>query len=270
MDNDRACDYCFATGHDLARCPVRKQEVLLRYVSGETYAAIGADLGLTRERVRQIVVRQAGPDLDAVELARSARAAARKAELDSLRVRVVDLLRREPGLSCPEVATQLEASQVDVRAALGEDAGRLLVRHSSHRDPVFTRADLLAGMRRAAEWCGTDVLSGGDYDRAVAALGGLASSVRILQVFGSWNAAREAAGLATRHTRRVYTRRWTPAEMLGFVARYLEAEPRGTFAGYVAWASANDAPSGQTVRNTLGGWGAVKTAAVPLVLAAQR
>ncbi|MGY1792792.1 sigma factor-like helix-turn-helix DNA-binding protein [Geodermatophilus sp. SYSU D00525] len=260
------CAYCNDTVHTAPGCPDRKRVMYERYVDGETYDSIGRDFGVTRERVRQIVAAVAGPGVRAADQARAARREARERELTALRSRVMDYLRVNPGASRHEVADHLGCRPDEVSIVLGPDAGRLLVRDPATMDRVYTRSQVLEGLRRAAAWLGTPTMSSGDYDRAYRALGGMPSGVRILQLFDTWNAALTEAGLPVNAPRRQYSRRWSEAEMLQCVVDYLADDgSTGSIEDYGNWAREHGAPSGQTVRNTFGSWTAVKSAALPLL-----
>ncbi len=140
------------------------------------------------------------------------------------------------------------------------------------RTPVFSDDDLAAGLRAAAAEVG-EPLAVGAYDawRAGGADGGAAahphaSSTLVIRRFGSWNAACAAAGVATNKTRST-SRRWSDDDVLGIVARYLdedaEAGGSGSYAGYVAWARAQDGtvPSGPTLRQREPKWNELKARA---------
>jgi hypothetical protein len=129
------------------------------------------------------------------------------------------------------------------------------------RAPEFSEDAILGGLRQAAAELG-EPLSSDKYD-AYCVEHGLVSSVRIIQRFGTWNAACAAAGLETRRGRENYARRWTEDEMAGYVADYLELpDSTGSYSGYADWAKSVDgAPSGQSVRNAFRGWANAKSAA---------
>lgn len=66
----------------------RNQRILDRYADGATLQEIGAELGVTRERVRQIVVKLGGANAEA---SRAARQAAKRAEAERQRDSFLDL-----------------------------------------------------------------------------------------------------------------------------------------------------------------------------------
>lgn len=124
---------------------------------------------------------------------------------------------------------------------------------------------ILAALRSAAAVAGTP-LSAERYDAIWRDHGG-ASAARVIQRFGSWNAACAAAGLATNRGRAAYRRSWTRESLLAAVADYLVSEgAAGSYADYARWArTTQGAPSAQTVRNYLGSWGSAKEDAAALL-----
>lgn len=84
------------------------------------------------------------------------------------------------------------------------------------------------------------------------------SSMRIMQIFGSWRAACELAGVeAPKPIRPNYERRWTERELAEVVARYLmEPQFRGAIQHYDSWRqqvqNADEIPSSGTLKNYLG------------------
>lgn len=159
-----------------------------------------------------------------------------------------------PGCARGDVAAACGLTPQQVGDLLGADAGRLLTDVRA-REQDFTDDDITGALRSAAAELGTP-LSAARFDAAH----GEPSSARIVQRFGSWNSACEAAGLATRAARANYVRGWTQDTVLDAVAHYLgSADAAGSYAGYAAWASRTPgAPSGQTVRNYLGTWSQAK------------
>ena len=119
----------------------------------------------------------------------------------------------------------------------------------------YAEADLIEGLRSAAEHAGVP-LTVKQYDcYRHAHRPDLASGIWVIRHFGTWRAACERAGLAANSTRSTSSK-WTDAELLRAVADYL-AEPGGTgsYAGYQDWASSTDgAPSGALLRSRFGTW----------------
>ena len=129
------------------------------------------------------------------------------------------------------------------------------------RQEAFSDDDILRAIREAARRCG-EPLSHARSD-AVAREVHAPSSARVVQRFGTWRRACQAAGVAVGATVREYHPRWGREQVTAAVAGYLAEEGSlGTYADYEHWARQSpDRPSGATVRNVMGGWSAAKAAA---------
>ncbi|TCJ22188.1 homing endonuclease associated repeat-containing protein [Nocardioides jejuensis] len=125
------------------------------------------------------------------------------------------------------------------------------------RTPTFSDETITAGLRAAAADLG-EPLAVGAYD-AWRTSREAASSTLVIRRFGSWIAACTAAGVATNKTRST-SRRWSDDDVLAIVARYLAEDPgSGSYAGYVAWARAQESvPSGPTLRQREPKWNELK------------
>lgn len=135
----------------------------------------------------------------------------------------------------------------------------------SPSDATYTDAAILEGLRRAAAVHG-EPLTVSAYERFFAAHQ-LASPVRVIQRWTTWNQACTAAGLRVNATPAGPKKRWTGEQLLGHVADYLESPgATGSYADYRAFASGTQgAPSAQTVRNAFGSWSAARDAAREIV-----
>jgi len=150
---------------------------------------------------------------------------------------------------------------MSARRAAGPDGGA----GDGSRPRELSDEQVLGALRAAAGDVGTP-LSAAGYDQVWHAYDGL-SSARLIQRFGSWNAACTAAGLPTNAGRTAYRRSWSREQLLGAVAEYLRSEgATGSYTGYDAWSRQTaGAPSGQTVRNYLDGWASAKAGARELI-----
>lgn len=126
-------------------------------------------------------------------------------------------------------------------------------------DPTAIQA--LNALAAVAGLLGQDHLSKTEYDKVRCAVPGAPSSVRITQVFGTWNQACQAIGLAVNRAQTAARSRWRQAEVARLLATFLSQSAAGTYRDYARWARSTGAPSGQTVRNAFGSWSAAKTAA---------
>ncbi|TIC83618.1 DUF3883 domain-containing protein [Nocardioides sp. GY 10113] len=223
----------------------RETEMLRRALGGEDFTVIGKAHDVSREWVRQVVKKHTG--LSAKDL-QSAREAARhqfkvqrlRDEATDANLRLDDLAERS-GLTVREVETVLGPAEAARR------------RRGRNVTTAMERGQILTDLARVAALPGGSPLSGPFYDRNRE--DGL-SSARIVQVFGAWSTACEAAGVeAPSAPREKYDRGWSREDCLRWVLDYLQQADRPTAAGYEQWARDRDgAPSGGTVRLRCGKW----------------
>ncbi|MGI8596290.1 MAG: homing endonuclease associated repeat-containing protein [Thermoleophilaceae bacterium] len=240
----------------------RGEEIVRRRTSGETLAQIGASLGISRERVRQIAKSSGGPDGR-----RAGEARRRQARKQAYANRTAILEAWRAGINAREIASQQHMSMREVedfiRAEAGEQdlAARTLAKVKS-RTPaacVFSDAELVDAVRTAAGST-RGLLSSAEYGR-IARTRGLPSLQTLTNRLGSWNEALAAAGSAPPAAHRSYTRRWTEESCLDAVRRVAVEEGRlPTVQRYEAIAKGRgDLPSSATVRLRLGTWTSVLT-----------
>lgn len=224
----------------------RNAEMVRRALAGEDFTAISKSYGLSRERVRQVVrevTGLSGRDLGDVRLA------TRGAVKEQL---ARDIAATEPNSSSVEIANRagITTFRVDVLLGPAEAARR-------RKDRVVTDAtagdESLDALRRVAAMSKGRPLSGPFYD---AHRGGSLTSTRIIQVFGTWTAACQMAGVEPQTSvRSDYTQRWDRLDCLKWVATYLETTNRPSFARFDEWVRHQDgAPSAGTVRLRCGKW----------------
>jgi AraC-like DNA-binding protein len=252
-----------ALGNPAARTRLaRDTAIAARRAEGLTLEAIAHEFGMTRERVRQIVAERGGADLAEV---RRVRAAHGERARQSLRDRCLEHLASHAGMTLEALATAVGARPGDVRSALGSDARRLLAARPQRPRQRVSDEELLGELRLAAGLI-RGPLTGSAYDRIARGLG-LHSRMHLIHRFGTWIGACERAGVTPGQPRRAaYQRAWTAVEMAAWVARYLrQPDSRGTFGGYSEFARrTSGAPSGETVRVTIGPWSVVKAEALRL------
>lgn len=190
---------------------------------------------------------------------------------ESAQLELVAWLTDHPGSSVDDAQQALAWSKSRLARAMTDEARRLAVRHRTGSSRRWSEEEILEALRQA--WAiissqqGLPALSYARYNQLVhdEIIEG-PTSVRVLQVFGSWADAAERAGVpAGRKPNRTFTSAWSDEEILNDVRRYL-ADPstRGSFAGWDAWKKANAprAPSGAMIRNRLGNWSEIKATAL--------
>lgn len=235
---------------------------------GATLKQIGDAYGLTRERVRQIL------DLNGAATSRDA-ADARQERKDkdeaTARAGVLLHLLANPGHTCEQVAAAT-GQPVERITSLARHAGALALLGDAFAGGmrgsarVFTDADLLTWVRRAAGEVNRPYLSTIAYRRWRTTKTGAPSVALISQRFTSWVAACTAAGVIPGEPRRAaYTRAFSDQELVGAVATFLTSSPPSSSAGnYDRWRAEQDTalPSVSLIRKRTGSWNTARTLAL--------
>lgn len=237
------------------------------YVWGATYDAIGRLYGVTRERIRQILMRSADIPIDEIKQRRRAnltRVDADKREATTTAIR--NFLTDNGPSTAEAVAGATGVTAELAKQAWPTDLAHFQLAHLKRTtQQTWTDEQLLDALRAASLF--EFPLTRLKYDNLlrVGQVDG-PSGVRVMQRFGTWSAACDAAGVESGAARAApYETRWTDDELLKFVSDYLRAPNYGgTFAGYDAWRkeSGTDAAGSGTIRNRLGTWSEVKRRAL--------
>ena len=241
----------------------RARDMCERRGRGETLESIAASYGLARERVRQIIAKAGGPDK---AMAAAAKKRTDESRRSNLRQQALVFLRQNPGSSREQLADFLKVDPGSLRQFMEPKDLQRLVNVPKAQHQKMSEGQIFRGLRRVAAELG-EPLSHDKYDLVRRPELGEASSVRIMQIYGTWNVACKKAGLKVNEKDRAYIRHWNEEQVLGWVADYLMSPGnRATYAGYGDWAKAQEgAPSGPTVRNRIGPWSSVKKAALIVV-----
>lgn len=120
---------------------------------------------------------------------------------------------------------------------------------SRHKDP----AQVLAALRQCA--AGRERLGWNEY-REWARTHGMPSHSTIERLFGSWNAAVEAAGLVPSSA----SSRVDEIELVAALSQCIGSAPTLTRGDYERWAAGRDVPSLSTMVRHFGGWDAALAA----------
>lgn len=215
----------------------RDAEIVQRVLSGETLHSVGRDFLITRERVRQIVKR------DAPEYAPRRRAVTAQRRLDTdQRKRTAQRKRAE------QMRTTVAERPAPPRVWTSEEMLLCMAEmFSVHGDISMARWRLISRQE-------------------------LVPSAALYVVrFGGWNAAKRLAGLSTANRRALdsYQRQFTDEDLIDAVALFLRtANPLdGEFGAqhYDRWSKqVPHQPSLALVRTRLGTWSSVKQQAIQL------
>ena len=207
-------------GLELDQEMVRDLEIIEARVRGTTLDEIGREMGITRERVRQRVARYENPNLTLSSASLSAhRAKASEVMRQEVVSTVVHYMIDNPASGIMEIAVGTRIPERTVREALPESLRKFIA--SPSRDLAAARRwsdeQILEALRQASNY--QFPLSGPKYDSLVA-LGEIdgPTSIRVLQIFGTWSRACGLAGVASLSPLRSdYDRSWSNQELLDFV-----------------------------------------------------
>jgi hypothetical protein len=251
-------------------CAIYRKDLVIaqRALRGETLRTIANAFGVTRERIRQRL-RRVGirtPDV------KKAKHAAREHTLRALRPKVETYVRTHPGCFLYEVIEATGAPADCVEEAMRDVSWLVLNESDADLDQVAdlpsvveSKARAVAALRNASTFCFP--ITRNAYDDLIRKkLVAGPSGVRIMQVFGTWRTACDAAGVESgkEGVAPGQTSTWTYDEVLEQVGDFFLATGyQGTTVQYEDWrGSANDnhdIPSFGTVRNVLGhSWAQVR------------
>lgn len=246
--------------------PPHVQKMIERRSDGLTLAEIGAEFGVTRERVRQLMKKYGGPTSDDVRERRSAlESAEQQAKESAVAEELRGLLEERGPMSVHEVADATGHVAVEISRAWPPDLAHLRLHPTGRQEERWSDDAIIDAIREAAVYeyplttnAYAELLSQGQVRGP--------SMPRIWQRFGSWTAACEAAGVVPGQTMRPhYESRWSDEDLLRVARQYLLDQSAPNSAGrFDGWRRAvvPDGPSFQTLRNRFGSWTDVKRRAL--------
>ena len=246
--------------------PPREAEMISLRWEGHTLDEISKRFALSRERVRQLIEQYGGPSAAEVRRLQDERSRAAETRLASLIGRAVRTALESLGPSSAEqVAEHSGYTNTEVARYWPADLRNQRLWTAGGSQTTWTDDQVLTAIREAAIY--EFPLTTSAYQELVTVGQVIGPSMpRIWQRFGSWTAACEAAGVvAGRALRQNYETRWSDADILDIVRRYLEdPEAPNSFHRYDEWKRVNapDGPSGASIRNRLGPWTQVKRLAL--------
>jgi hypothetical protein len=232
--------------------------------SGLTLEAIAMELGLTRERIRQICKKYGLRTGKVLQEQRRIELEQRK---QALRSDVATFIVTHPGSTRGEIAQACGVDESKVNRLIPSDLRRLVLIDNKDRRSLgrqWSDEEVFEAIRAAATYefpltsAGySELVRVGEIDGPTVA--------RIHQRFGGWSRACGLADVESGVSSIPYTSNWTDDDILRFVVMYL-SDPKysGAFHMYDKWRSekCDDAPSSGMVRNRLGEWSTVKEIAL--------
>lgn len=245
------------------------EEIARRRKATESMASIAADYGVTRERIRQLLVAEYGTTWSD-ELSATA-ASEREKTLASWRMQMLDLMEAGEEVTRDEVVGGCPTPVNTVEDVLGEFAWAVSFPQKAHAK--YSDAEIFASMQRVwAKHVKPEPLTREGYDAARDASKDV-SGARISQRM-AWSEACAKAEVPTVPTRREdYDRLATETAtewVAAFLAHAVTTGIRGSASEYDAWAREVGGPSMGSVRAVMRSWNIARASAVPRVLTWQR
>jgi hypothetical protein len=252
---------------DLAEKHTRALVALALVEDGLTLEEVGADIGLTRERTRQIIA-ELGISVRAIRERTSNQAALNQKHL----VKAINLwIVEHPGCYLFEITDAFNISEAALKKMIPEMIRRLVLggksKNISKGSVKYTREQALTALRMAYELRNplmgmysvieTRPLTGPFYDnsRKNGEIYG-PSSQRILQVFGTWKEACEEAGVPSVDAPRdAYSLLWTDEQLIEQIAEFISTSENSSVESFDKWCRLdNTRSSAGTIRNQIGPW----------------
>jgi transcriptional regulator with XRE-family HTH domain len=244
----------------------RVREMAVLREQGWSLQEIAGRYKVSRERVRQILNAQGGPDRPDVLEARRRRAE-RLAEARIDELLALWRMGTEPAAIASGLGLRAAACRSTIER-FATDVDRVARRTASagtRAAPTYSDDDLVAALTSTATRLGRTP-SAKEY-AAVAREGDLPSVPTILNRMGGWSNALSTAGLRTRAASSHRRRRWTEPACWEALRRV--TDELGEIPSVLAYerlaAGRSDLPSSATIRNRLGRWSSLAAR-----LAAQR
>lgn len=219
-----------------------------RYMDGATLRELGEENGITYERIRQIFRKHDLPTRKAKRqsVARQSQKLAAQDRRDEIfkaykRLGTVEAVVEELGLPRQFVAPIL--SEMELRQ-LYRRKGRAV-----HTDVNF----ILDCLKRAAEICG-EPLTIPAY-RSIAPENGFVADLTVVNAFGSWQNACEAAGVRANPAEGPRKGAYTVEDCLNSLRQCADELGRiPSYETYSGWAKGKKRPSGPTIRVKVRSW----------------
>jgi hypothetical protein len=247
-------------------------------LNGLSLTAIGEAVGLSRERVRQILKRKFNFEVKQhkkfIELQEEIRT---QNLMDAVACWIVE----HPGCTLGEAANALRYDASALPLLVPDRIRKLVLEDQSIERKgdtysTYSREDILGALRHAfalrnpssSMYAAGNVrpLTGPAYNRYRLTKQIIGPSIpRILQVFGTWRQACDLAGVPSEEpVREFYERRWTDDDLLGFVSDFLIDSESASVDAFVIWLRSEDSrPSYGTIRKQLRlSWSECKRAAL--------
>ncbi len=232
---------------------------------------IAGQFKLSRERVRQIISLFGVSPIAFRRKAKELFDSEKKEKQDELSNLIESWISTHPGCYISEIAEKFSVSETYIRVIKPKNFKKLVISGATKIDSVkmrkFSREQILEALKVAYEFKNpsmsmysvneTQPLTGPFYEklRRNGSVFG-PSKARILQVFGTWKAACEEAGVpSVDAVRDTYELRWTDEQLVGQLAEFFSTTESHTLDGFDKWCRLDDSrASSGTIINQIGPW----------------
>lgn len=271
-NSTKVCEIQFLTpesfledlGEDEIIIDNRNREMVDLRTIGKSLGEIGEKFGITRERVRQILLKTDAPSFQEVKALRESIRADKSQET---RASAIEAAAANPNKTIDEIAEKLQVSPIELRRIMTPQEITLFARPLRSSAQKWSDQEIIQILREAATL---------EFPLTVKAYSKLLedgflkgpSAARISQRFRSWQTACDLAEVeAGTRTRPLDLSRWTDDDLYVAVIHYLKLpESTGAATDYDSWASGqDDVPSVGTLRNRLGAWNQIRNTAIEMM-----
>lgn len=238
----------------------RDAEIVLLAEAGTTYQEIGKKFNISSERVRVVIKANGG--VRPIEI-RKQRRDLDQANVDQLQEKIREWVKTHMGCTLFELSFGMELPIEEFKEYVPKDIDHLILdpsktaRRNSWTKEKWSEVQVLDAMRAAANIVTPLPLTKNRYDEMIKAksVDG-PSAVRVIQRFDTWTTACSIAGVEPGETPQIdYRHTWTKNELLSWMVRFITISTTSSIDAYDKWSQSQEgAPSGQTIRNQVGGW----------------
>ena len=229
-------------------------------IAKETLDTIGKSVGLTRERVRQIIVKVSPRIEEIIDFLIANREVTRSTASEAIRNQILSELLVEFGaVYLSELADVFTCDEDEVLLKTPKKFHKFVIDKSPL--PLYSsqwsRDDVIKILRKAGTYYFPLKTSDYEYLLEIGELEG-PSIPLIYNKFGTWNKLCVEAGVEPALSpKREYVRLWSQAELISFAQRFiLEEGTTGSANGYEDWRlkQHDHVPSVQLILNEFNGW----------------
>jgi Bacterial RNA polymerase, alpha chain C terminal domain len=242
----------------------RDLDMLCLRLEGETLDKIGIKYGLTRERVRQVLVKLA-PGLDLVS--RYLEEDENDKSIQEIEIKLANLFAQYGAIYKKELAKELSLTEEDAVRIVPRRYQKFIIDKNPEPSTftTWTKEQVLKEIQKASTYYFPLRISDYEYLLQIGEIKG-PSVPYIYNKFGTWREVCAEAGVeAAQAVRTEYLKLWSEEELLGYVRRFFEEPDLSSSIGsYDSWREKqpDHVPSGVLIRNVFGNWTTVKRKAL--------